>query len=181
MSLRLLIHLLVLLFVAGCASTGGNQGQSTEKGIAVTQTDRGAMVSVSERILFETSKYELRKETAEILDKLAKVLNERTRKDIVIEGHTDNVGSASFNRRLSEQRADAVRSALLERGVAKARLQIQGLGLSKPKVPNDTEEGRRINRRVEIIVLGESKETLGGNSFELSLNAVWTKFKQIFQ
>lgn len=178
---RFFTILALVLLVNGCATMGNAPSNATDKGITVTQTDRGAMVTVSERILFETGKYEIRKETTEILDKLAKVLNERTRKNILVEGHTDNVGSASFNQKLSEQRADAVKMALLDRGVAKGRLQTKGLGLTQPKVSNDTDEGRRINRRVEIVVLGESKDNLGGNSFELSLNAVWTKFKQLFQ
>lgn len=182
MSLRIISVIVSLFLLAGCGTSGGPRpGAEEESLITVTQTERGAMVTVSERILFESGKSDLRKETAEILDKLAKVLNEKTQKKILIEGHTDNVGSAAFNQKLSEQRADAVKSALLDRGVAKMRIQTKGLGFTQPKVSNDSEDGRRINRRVEIIVLGESKENLGGNAFEQSLNVVWTKFKQIFQ
>lgn len=176
-----IIPLLVISWIISGCTSSLNQKQASDKGITVTQTERGAVVTVSERILFETGKSEIRKETTDILDKLAKVLNEKTRKQILIEGHTDNIGSMSFNHRLSELRAEAVMNTLLVRGVSKERLQIQGMGFNRPKASNDSEEGRRINRRVEIIVLGESKDTLGGNSFEQSLNAIWTKFKQIFQ
>ncbi len=181
MSLRIISVIASLFLLAGCVTTGGPQSSTEENPITVTQTNRGAVVTVSERILFESGKADLRKETAEILDKLAKVLNERTQKKILIEGHTDNVGSAAFNQKLSEQRAEVVKSALLERDVEKARVQTKGWGFSQPKVSNDSEEGRRINRRVEIVVLGETKENLGGNAFEQSLNTVWTKFKQLFQ
>ena len=72
---------------------------------------------------------------------------------IEIAGHTDNVGSAEFNLRLSLDRASAVRAYLVENGIAAKRLVAKGYGSTKPKATNDTEEGRQQNRRTEFAIL----------------------------
>jgi OOP family OmpA-OmpF porin len=72
---------------------------------------------------------------------------------IRIEGHTDNVGSASFNQVLSEKRAMSVKNYLVERGIEPDRLYVDGFGASKPISDNSTQEGKALNRRVEFIIL----------------------------
>ena len=78
------------------------------------------------------------------------ILNENPDVKIIIEGHTDNVGSESSNQKLSENRAKNVMNALTESGIKKERLSIKGSGSSQPVSGNDTETGRAQNRRVTI-------------------------------
>ena len=80
----------------------------------------------------------------------------------MIEGHTDNVGSATLNQQLSTRRADAVKDALVKQGVPIARIKTQGFGLTKPIADNGTPEGRQANRRTDIIVLGETEANISG-------------------
>lgn len=85
------------------------------------------------------------------LDRVAGVLaNERASAKVEIAGHTDGLGSEEFNQGLSEQRAASVKAYLAERGVAAERISVVGYGESRPRGSNDTVEGRRLNRRVEI-------------------------------
>ena len=72
---------------------------------------------------------------------------------VELAGHTDNVGSESYNLKLSTDRANVVRQALIENGIDEARLKAQGYGSSKPLVPNDSEENRARNRRTEMIII----------------------------
>jgi len=122
------------------------------KTISVYKDARGTILSMSD-ILFETGKADLTSELqlnlAEIAGILKSLLNESK---IEIEGHTDNVGSAASNKKLSEQRANAVLNYLAERGVNKKQLKSVGHGLTKPVASNDTEEGRAKNRRVELVI-----------------------------
>jgi len=85
------------------------------------------------------------------LDGVAEVLaGERASAKVEIAGHTDALGPEEFNQRLSEQRAESVKAYLTERGVAPERISVVGYGESRPRGTNDTVEGRRLNRRVEI-------------------------------
>ena len=79
------------------------------------------------------------------------MLKEHADLKLVIEGHTDNVGDAAANQALSEKRAAAVKAYLVGKGVDASRLESKGLGATKPKVSNDTPEGRQTNRRVELV------------------------------
>lgn len=89
------------------------------------------------------------------LDAVALVLvNERGGATIEIAGHTDAVGSDAYNQFLSEKRAEAVKAYLVERGVPAARISAVGYGESHPRDTNDTIEGRRLNRRVEVRAAG---------------------------
>jgi OOP family OmpA-OmpF porin len=71
---------------------------------------------------------------------------------VVIEGHTDNTGSPDYNLRLSQLRADSVRSFLIANGIAPLRMQAIGFGETRPEAPNDNAAGRQQNRRVEIVI-----------------------------
>jgi outer membrane protein OmpA-like peptidoglycan-associated protein len=90
---------------------------------------------------------------ATTLDSVATVLKAHPTAQIVLEGHTDNVGDPASNRALSQSRADAVKSALVARGVAADRISTAGIGQQQPIATNDTEEGRAQNRRTEIVVM----------------------------
>jgi outer membrane protein OmpA-like peptidoglycan-associated protein len=79
-------------------------------------------------------------------------LNTYPDRDVLIEGHTDNVGSAQFNQTLSLQRAESVRRYLTDHGIQNRRLTVAGLGLERPVAGNDSAMGRQQNRRVEVII-----------------------------
>lgn len=88
-----------------------------------------------------------------LLDKLASNINSDSTYHAVIHGHTDNVGSIEYNKKLAARRAIAVKKYLIEQGVAQDHLQIIAEGAAKPVAENSTEEGREKNRRVEILLL----------------------------
>jgi len=122
------------------------------KTISVYRDARGTILSMSD-ILFEFGKADLKQELKENLAEIAGILkNLLTESSIIIEGHTDNVGSAATNKKLSEQRASGVLQYLVDRGVDKKRLKSVGYGLEKPVADNKTEEGRAKNRRVELVI-----------------------------
>lgn len=104
---------------------------------------------------FEFDKATLTADSRTVLDGIATGLQGQPTMEIRLEGHTDSVGSDSYNRRLSQARADAVREHLVLRGVAANRMVAEGFGESKPVADNGTVEGRAMNRRVELKVQKE--------------------------
>jgi len=102
-------------------------------------------------ILFDTGQATIKPESNALLDEVAKLVKEDPKLQLVVEGHTDNVGQKAANLELSKRRAAAVQAALVARGVAGERLTTQGYGDSKPIADNATEEGRAKNRRVELV------------------------------
>lgn len=115
------------------------------------ETDRGLVVTLGD-LLFATGKSELTGGAGPNLDKLAAFLGEYSDRTVLIEGHTDSVGSAESNQLLSQRRADSVRSYLVNRGVQANRVTTAGLGEGSPVASNDTNTGRQQNRRVEVII-----------------------------
>ena len=101
-------------------------------------------------IYFDSDSDSLRPESEATLEAVADVLRARTEDRFLIEGHTDAQGPDDYNRDLSERRAAAVRSWLLEAGIPEAQLESLGFGESRPVADNDSEAGRSLNRRVEI-------------------------------
>jgi outer membrane protein OmpA-like peptidoglycan-associated protein len=139
--------------------------------LPIVQSARGVEVTLPDSVLFDSGKAELKEAlAAPYLDRLAELLKRGADKLLLVEGHTDSQGALSINQKLSEQRAGAVADALVRRGVAVARMERKGFAASRPVAPNDVEAGRRLNRRSEIIILGETIEnfTRGepANSFE---------------
>ena len=118
------------------------------------QTERGLVLTVGD-VLFATGKAEVATGGLRSIDKLAAFLKQNPKRSLLIEGHTDNTGPEDFNLQLSQQRADAVKSALTSRGVASDRITTKGYGPKYPAVGNDSAAGRQQNRRVEVVVLNE--------------------------
>ena len=103
-------------------------------------------------VLFETNKAEVKPAAQNSLRKLADFLKEFPKRQVLIEGHTDNVGSASYNEALSRRRADAVDSALGGMGVSTQRVDTAGYGEEFPITDNRSESNRALNRRVEVYI-----------------------------
>jgi outer membrane protein OmpA-like peptidoglycan-associated protein len=102
-------------------------------------------------ILFDTGKAVIRPESAPIVAEIVKVLRENAGLKLAVEGHTDNVGGAAANQKLSEERAKAVVAAIVKQGIDSKRLSSAGFGQQRPVAENGTEEGRAKNRRVELV------------------------------
>jgi outer membrane protein OmpA-like peptidoglycan-associated protein len=107
-------------------------------------------------VLFNSGRSELRPAAARTVERLADFLQQRPKLSVLIEGHTDNVGDDAYNVNLSQQRADAVLSALAARGIDSQRVRSHGLGETYPSASNDSAGGRQQNRRVEIVFSDEN-------------------------
>ena len=119
------------------------------------ETARGLIVNVSD-VLFDTGSATLKPGAREKLARVAGILSSHPDLHIEIEGHTDNVGSDQYNQRLSEQRAASVQAYLLQQKIAPSAVGTEGFGESRPVASNDSAAGRQHNRRVELVVSGES-------------------------
>ena len=120
-----------------------------------TDSARGLIVSMT-GLLFETGKSTLLPNVRENLARVAGILLGHPGLELEVEGHTDSVGSDAMNQSLSENRAEAVRQYLLAQGVSKDAIVSRGFGETQPLATNDTTEGKAQNRRVEIVVSGQS-------------------------
>lgn len=107
---------------------------------------------------FDFDSAEIRPESRPTLDEAVRLLGDNRNVDVVAEGHTDSLGSAEYNQKLSVRRAEAVYRYLVNRGIAPERLSVKGFGETHPVATNDTEAGRAQNRRVELHVEGTSRE-----------------------
>jgi outer membrane protein OmpA-like peptidoglycan-associated protein len=117
----------------------------------VTEDDREIRVNVGAEVLFDTGKYALRPAATAALEKLAVLLQSYPGFPIVIEGHTDSVGTTESNQTLSDNRAHAVKEWLISSGeVPSGCIATKGYGETTPVATNDTSDGRQKNRRVEI-------------------------------
>jgi len=118
------------------------------------QTERGIVLTIGD-VLFATAKADLSSDALRSVDKLADFLKKYPGRNVLIEGHTDSVGSEEYNLTLSERRADSVKESLTSRGIAEERIATKGYGKKYPVASNDTAAGKQQNRRVEVIILNE--------------------------
>jgi outer membrane protein OmpA-like peptidoglycan-associated protein len=126
----------------------GNEG-CPERGHVIY---RHGHIYIVGKVHFDTGSAHIQKRSYALLDNVAELMREHPEiGHIIVEGHTDNVGPPELNLRLSRERADSVRNALVERGVRRERLRTQGFGESHPLAPNRTRAGRAKNRRVEFV------------------------------
>ena len=155
---------MAVMVLAGCASTLDRAKETSLNqavGIEVKPVAGGVSVKPPETALFDFGKSEIRSDAAAVVNRSAVLLN-RSKKPILVEGYTDNVGTLEYNQQLSEARATAVGYALVARGVATERIRTKGNAYNNPVASNDTPEGRALNRRTEILVHGETMDTLMG-------------------
>ena len=126
-----------------------------EKDILLKKIEVGQKV-VLKNIFFDFDKASLRSESVAELNRLTKLMNDVPSLKIEVSGHTDNIGSAAYNKNLSEKRAKSVADYLTNHGIKKDRLEYVGYGFSQPIATNDTDEGRQQNRRTEFKVLSRT-------------------------
>jgi outer membrane protein OmpA-like peptidoglycan-associated protein len=120
---------------------------------SVKQETRGMVITLSGAVLFTSGKSDLLPGAQAKLTEVAEALTREDKESrIVVEGHTDSQGGASYNQDLSQRRAKAVRDYLVTRGMASDRVTSEGFGLTRPIADNTSPEGRANNRRVEIVV-----------------------------
>ncbi len=144
---------------------GNNMDKQAQKieqvlpGAEVVRTEEGInlILDESSKVTFEYNKTTLTPTAKTNLDKLVEVFKEFADTDLLIVGHTDNVGSQGYNLPLSEKRAASVKDYLVSKGIASSRLTSQGKGLQEPIADNTTEAGRAQNRRVEIAITANEK------------------------
>lgn len=128
----------------------GNQ-KLIKKTIPIVELGRKLII---ENLLFQTNSFDL-PEVVRELDILSDFMNAKQNIEILIEGHTDNVGSVPHNNKLSLNRANSVRDYLIKNGISSKRIQTKGYGKSRPITTNSTEFGRRLNRRTEIVIINK--------------------------
>ena len=130
----------------------GDGFNSVTKDIELKNIKVGSNITLR-NVFFDTGKWEVKADSYSELERLVTLLNDVSALKIEISGHTDNVGSISFNELLSQKRADAVVNYLLANGVDEKRLSAKGYVQSKPVDSNETTEGRAANRRTEFEII----------------------------
>ncbi|MBI5916458.1 MAG: OmpA family protein [Bacteroidetes bacterium] len=116
----------------------------------ISMEDKEVLAFAAKNVQFETGKATLKAQSYANLDKIADIIAKYPRYNLSVDGHTDDVGDATVNRTLSEDRAQSCYQYLIAKGVDLARMQYKGYGESKPITSNSTPEGRERNRRVEF-------------------------------
>lgn len=128
--------------------------QQLNEVLQTTDTPRGLVVNMAD-VLFQTGQYALSQDAQLKLAKLSGIIQAHPGLNLAIEGYTDNTGTPDFNMKLSQQRASAVRDFLISQGLSPNGVSAQGMGQADPVADNGTAAGRKLNRRVEIIVSGQ--------------------------
>lgn len=140
-----------------CPDEPGVASDDPEKHGCPIAIVRDKQIKILQRIEFETNKAKIRQASEVVLEAVLQILQEHPEiEQVRVEGHTDNVGRAAYNRRLSQKRAASVVRWLVNQGIDRSRLLAKGLGLTQPIADNGTAVGRQTNRRVEFhIARGE--------------------------
>lgn len=137
---------IVVAGLSGCASSplAGPDAHAR-------RTDKGLQLAFGPAF-FDYKTAELAEDGQREVELIANLLHQKPNRSVVIEGHTDDVGSANYNLSLSKERADSVREALIAHGIDGDRLTVAAMGETLPAAFNATEDGRAKNRRVEVII-----------------------------
>ncbi len=122
--------------------------------LEAAQTERGLVLTLGD-VLFDVGKAELKPGSYRAVEQLVQFLAEYPQRRVLIEGFTDSSGGDDTNLTLSQRRSDAVRAALIERGISSSRVATRGYGEAFPRATNDNAAGRQLNRRVEVIISGD--------------------------
>ena len=146
--------------VANAAQDRVRQLEAQLRDIEGKQTERGLLVTLGD-VLFAFNKAELTPQAAPRLDKLARFLSQFPQRKLLVEGYTDAVGTDAYNMDLSERRAEAIREALVARGIDTTRVVTKGYGKAYPVADNASVDGRAVNRRVEVVIADENGNLRG--------------------
>ena len=136
---------------AAAAKAAMQQLENELTELKAKQTDRGLVITLGD-VLFEFNQADLKNGATRNLNPLVKALNADLEQAVIVEGHTDNIGSKDYNLSLSEKRADSVKAYLVSQGINGDRVSTKGLGFEFPVASNNSNQGRQQNRRVEIIL-----------------------------
>jgi outer membrane protein OmpA-like peptidoglycan-associated protein len=173
--------------LAGCASPPPPTAASVVAApplptLQIQQLDRGVLIVLPTVVLFEVGRFEFDRRVADpYLDRLAYLLKTKTAKRVSVEGHTDADGSAALNETLARNRAAAVSQALAARGIAAERLSTEGFSFNRPVASNATPDGKRLNRRVEIIVIDETVANITAGEAPGSFEQAWAELKSLLE
>lgn len=168
------------VFLAGCATHAEPPKPYAGPVLQIEQLDRGVQITLPSTVLFKVGDASFNAaESGPYLDRVADLLTRKTDKKVSVEGHTDSDGSAALNDALSKARAQAIADALLARGVKADRLSTVGYSFNRPIASNATEDGKRLNRRVELIVLDEKVATLTQGEPAGAFDSAWAKLKDL--
>ena len=126
------------------------QALANSEAVAVQREGNALALTFKSDFTFDVNSSSIRPGLYSELDRVAQVLSAYPQTTILIAGHTDSTGSDAYNQQLSERRAQSVKNALVQRGIAAGRIQAVGYGESSPIADNSTEYGRQQNRRVEV-------------------------------
>ena len=163
------------------------QKEIDDKQVKVEQSDRGLVITFLAEVLFDSGKVEIRPEAYEVLDKVAKVLNKQlVDYKVGIEGHTDNEpikhSGWKSNWELSTARATSVLHYLVdEQGTSPKRVSAIGYGEYHPVAPNDTEDGKQQNRRVEVVILPKQISKVRAGLQEMTVPSKPTREEEVSQ
>jgi outer membrane protein OmpA-like peptidoglycan-associated protein len=138
-------------------------------GARVERVGEGIRVVFDTGLLFSTDSATLNADSQYNIEKLARILDRYADTNVVIEGHTDSTGTEASNQILSEHRAESVASLLRAYGVADRRLTSIGYGETRPVATNETEAGRHLNRRVEVLIYANNELKRQAQTGELRL------------
>jgi outer membrane protein OmpA-like peptidoglycan-associated protein len=127
------------------------------KGARVERVGEGIAVTFESGLLYDFDSDAVRAEARGNLRELAKSLEQYPKSNVLILGHTDDVGGSAYNRGLSQRRADSAAAYLSSQGVERRRIEARGLGESEPVESNEEEEGRARNRRVEVAIFASEE------------------------
>lgn len=154
-SLKYFGILICITLLTACVGLGGLKKSQIKvlQQEGFVYTDDGWMLDLPSRLLFSTGEYTLQPDQEKVIADLSKKLHKIHLENLIIQGHTDNVGSEESNQSLSEKRAKSVTDIAINNGFLAENIKIIGFGSSKPIKSNDTEEGRSENRRVSIIIV----------------------------
>ena len=170
----------VVLALSACQTPPPAPAPYSGPVLPIEQSERGVQIFLPNSVLFEVGKSALSlKDSGPYLDRVADLLKNKTKNAVSLEGHADSTGSATLNQSLSEDRARAVAVALTERGVPKERLQTAGFSFNRPVASNTTEDGRKLNRRVEVVILDEKVENITQGEPANAFSSAWAQLKSL--